>query len=136
MKSVAKALLTDGLGNVLLLKRSMTHPRFPGHFDLPGGEVEEGESLSVAVAREIFEELGIHIDTARLEKVLEIPHPTVLHALYTTKLDEKRPRVTLSWEHSDYQWLSVEELLRIPLPTGVDHYYIDAVTYLRTHPKL
>jgi 8-oxo-dGTP pyrophosphatase MutT (NUDIX family) len=41
---VAKALLVDTNGKILLLRRSGTHPHFAYHLDFPGGEVEHHEA--------------------------------------------------------------------------------------------
>lgn len=135
MKIVAKALLKDPSNNLLLLNRGLTHPNFPGHFDLPGGEVENGESWSVAVAREVNEESGIKIDADQLEMVFKRQHPTVLHVLYVSHLNEERPDVKLSWEHSNFQWITIKDLLRLPLPRGVDKYYSDVIQYLKSSIK-
>ena len=52
-KIVAKALVRNSEGLCLVLYRGNTHPRFPGHIDFPGGEVESEETPEAAVAREI-----------------------------------------------------------------------------------
>jgi 8-oxo-dGTP diphosphatase len=51
------AYVTDADGGVLLVR---THSR-SDTWELPGGQVEEGESLAEAVKREFFEETGIEI---------------------------------------------------------------------------
>ena len=132
MKIVAKALLIDSSNNLLLLNRGLTHPNFPRHYDLPGGEVENGESWGAAVAREIEEEAGIRVDVSQLKKVFERQHPTVLHALYVAHLDDEKPNVKLSWEHSDFRWTTTEELLDLALPNGADKYYLDVIQHLQS----
>lgn len=47
-------------GNVLLLKRKNTGYE-DGKYSLPAGHVEDGESLTQAASREIFEEIGIRL---------------------------------------------------------------------------
>lgn len=135
MKIVAKVLLTDSSNNLLLLNRGLSHPNFPGHFDLPGGEVEDGESWSIAVAREVNEEAGLTVTVNQLNKVFERQHPTVLHVLYVSHLDEEKPDVKLSWEHSDFRWVTIEDLLDMPLPKNVDKYYLDVIQYLKSSMK-
>lgn len=51
-------ILTDGKNNVLLQKRANT-TFGDGYWSLPGGHVENEESIFAAVQRELFEELGI-----------------------------------------------------------------------------
>ena len=50
-KIVAKALVRSSEGLCLVLHRGNTHPRFPGHIDFPGGEVEPKETPEAAVMR-------------------------------------------------------------------------------------
>lgn len=56
-KLVVAALCSDSRGRVLLTKRLADQP-MGGLWELPGGKVEPGEAPSVALAREIAEELG------------------------------------------------------------------------------
>jgi 8-oxo-dGTP diphosphatase len=132
MKIVAKVLLIDSSNNLLLLNRGLTHPNFPGHYDLPGGEVENGESWDVAVVREVKEEAGIKVNASQLNKVFERKYPTVLHILYVGRLDKEKPDVKLSWEHSDFRWITAKDLLGLPIPKGVDKYYLDVIQYLKS----
>jgi 8-oxo-dGTP diphosphatase len=54
------AFLRDG-DRMLLCHRSVTRRWYPDVWDLPGGHVEDGESPSAALVRELREELGITI---------------------------------------------------------------------------
>jgi 8-oxo-dGTP diphosphatase len=56
---VTGALVENGA--VLLVHRSPTRRAYPDLWDLPGGHVEAGESELQALAREMREELGVHI---------------------------------------------------------------------------
>lgn len=62
----AAVILTDE--GVLLQRRSDN-----GRWGLPGGAVEPGESVSVAVVREVFEETGLHVEPIRLIGVYSDP---------------------------------------------------------------
>ena len=61
VKAVSKALIKNKNSKYLLLYREDTHPNFPGHFDLPGGEVESEETSKTTTVREVQEETGICI---------------------------------------------------------------------------
>ena len=57
---VVAGLLVDG-HKVFLCHRSPSRRWYPSVWDLPGGHVEENEAPSVALVRELHEELGIVI---------------------------------------------------------------------------
>lgn len=61
-------------GRELLLMRRSDN----GHWGLPGGYVEAGESVSEAVAREVFEETGVRIAVGRLIGVYSDPARQVI----------------------------------------------------------
>ena len=56
-------------GRVLLVKRG--HAPLKGHWSLPGGRVETGETLEQAVAREVLEETGMTIEVGPIVEVLD-----------------------------------------------------------------
>lgn len=88
----------------------------------PGGKVENGEILTSAMERELFEETGI---------VWEGPfHPLgsyffrkpdydFMLQVYHFKLS-KKPEVILSDEHDEARWLTLDEALALPLIDGAD----------------
>jgi ADP-ribose pyrophosphatase YjhB (NUDIX family) len=62
-----------GARELLLMRRSDN-----GHWGLPGGYVEAGESVTEAVAREVFEETGVRIEVGRLVGVYSDPARQVI----------------------------------------------------------
>ena len=64
---VGAVVLDDN--RVLLVKRG--HAPIKGHWSLPGGSVETGETLEQAVAREVLEETGIEIEVGPIVEVLD-----------------------------------------------------------------
>ncbi len=60
---VAGAVLDPDERNVLVARR--LHGRFPGLREFPGGKIEPGESRIECLARELAEEVGIRIESAR-----------------------------------------------------------------------
>lgn len=130
VKVVAKTLVRNSEGLYLVLYRSNTHPLFPGHIDFPGGEVEPEETPEAAVVREIQEETRLSVNPNKLKKLFAKQYGQTTHMLFEAKLAKPGMKVTLSWEHKGYHWITPEELKSLPKFPGADPYYTDAVDYL------
>lgn len=61
MRTVVCAAIFDGAGRLLLTRRAPGQ-RQSGYWELPGGKVENGETLDGALRRELFEELRLSAD--------------------------------------------------------------------------
>jgi 8-oxo-dGTP diphosphatase len=57
---------------VLLIRRG--HDPMKGHWTLPGGVLEVGESLTQGVAREVREETGLEVEVLELVELLDRIH--------------------------------------------------------------
>ncbi|RLA53446.1 MAG: 8-oxo-dGTP diphosphatase MutT [Gammaproteobacteria bacterium] len=113
---VAVGVILDQDRNILLTRRApQSHQG--GLWEFPGGKVETGESLELALTRELREELGIVI--GRSSALLEVRHD------YTDKavlLD-----VHVVWEFTGearglegqpLAWVAAEELAQYPFPAA------------------
>ncbi len=58
----------------ILIARRPQHLHQGGLWEFPGGKVEAGESLPVALARELAEELAIAADRECMRPLLEVRH--------------------------------------------------------------
>jgi len=58
LKQVVCAVIRDPEGRILLARRAPGQ-HLEGHWELPGGKVEPGESLEAALERELLEELRL-----------------------------------------------------------------------------
>jgi 8-oxo-dGTP diphosphatase len=63
---VAWVVLRRDDGHVLVARRAGVSYA-AGLWGLPGGHVEDDETLAAAGARELFEEVGVHVDVTALE---------------------------------------------------------------------
>jgi 8-oxo-dGTP diphosphatase len=68
---VAVGAIVDADNRVLIARRAANSHQ-GGLWEFPGGKVEPGESVQQALARELHEELGIHIGSA--SPLLQVRH--------------------------------------------------------------
>jgi len=71
---VAVGILLDAEGRYLLGQRPEGKP-YAGYWEVPGGKIENGESVFAALKRELQEELGIDIESSEDLVVLEYDYP-------------------------------------------------------------
>ena len=84
---VAVGVLIDAQGRFLLTSRPQGKP-YAGYWEFPGGKVEAGETIEVALARELHEELGIHIGHAERWQVEVFDYPHALVRLHFCKVQQ------------------------------------------------
>ncbi|MCX5067779.1 NUDIX domain-containing protein [Micromonospora lupini] len=118
---VAGALVDNDA--VLLAHRRPTKRAFPDVWDLPGGQVEAGESELQALAREMHEELGVHIVAASASR-LGVLHAGIggvaLHVgVWQVAEWIGSPTNRAPDEHDDIAWVGISELGGLHLPHGV-----------------
>lgn len=113
---VAKVVVVNQAGKILLLRRSQTDSRRPLQWDIPGGHTDGQEFAEEAAVRETREETGIDINPRRLRLLstrtqMVTPELNVNWLFFVASTDTNR--VTLSSEHVDYRWASINEVLEI-----------------------
>ncbi len=132
IETVAKILIIDAQnrGLVLFLGKHLKYPEKSYLPDLPGGIVDAGESEQAAVIREVHEECGTTLDPRSVQLAYsetayyEKENKSVTKLFYITYIEEA-PSVTLSWEHSDYKWVALNELHTI----DVGPFFNEAIIY-------
>lgn len=109
---VVKALVRDENGDILVLRRSETHPHVPLYPDLPGGEVDKGEEFTEALIREIYEETGLSVNPIQCRLLFTSTQwenkKNRVRLLYVVAVPGAKPDVTISWEHDQFQWLDIQ----------------------------
>lgn len=129
--TVAKSLVINEAGKILLLVRSSTDAHAPERYDFPGGGVEADEDPAAAARRECLEEAGINLENSQLQLIYagtSSKHDKLVNRLlYLAHVVDTT--VTLSVEHSAYKWVSLDDAIQL-----FDHpFYGTGIRLVREH---
>lgn len=105
MTVVVAAIIQDEQGNFLCAKRG-DWKSLPGKWEFPGGKANQGEELTVALIREIKEELSVDIKVVR-EFDRSVTGDIELVCFVCDLISEKP---TASTDHSELSWVSEKDL--------------------------
>lgn len=108
----------DGVKKLFLPRRATTKKFWPDVYELPGGHVDWGETFEHAVIREVQEEFSMTIKLGDPYYVFTYDNPVkgshsvevVYFATFTDPIENIK---TDPEDHSEYKWLSEDELPRI-----------------------
>lgn len=105
----------DGIHKVFLPKRAATKKFLPNVYNVPGGHVDFGEELVIALKREIQEEFNKDItvgDTfAAFTYRNEVKGTHSVEIVYFAQFEDGIDNIDLVPEdHSTYAWIAEEEL--------------------------
>ena len=106
MTEVALALIRRG-ERWFLQRRHPENPVLPGLWEFPGGKSETGEQPLETLGRELREETGLDLRSARPCTILE---GTACLYPFLVEVDGD-PRTDLAWG-----WFTIEEVRRLPVP--------------------
>lgn len=120
-KLSVKALIDDGRGRYLVLRRSASSKANAGKWDFPGGKLDPGESLDTALAREVEEETGLTVVVERVAGSAQSESATARIAYLLMACRYISGEVVLSEEHDDYAWVERRELSTIELCEQFSH---------------
>ncbi|MDY6808859.1 MAG: NUDIX hydrolase [Actinomycetota bacterium] len=111
------AIVWDDADRLLLVQRA--HPPQAGRWTVPGGKVEAGESLEAAVAREVLEETGLHIEVGEKAWVVDIPADAVVFEVHDFVAEVRSGTLQAGDDAADARWVPVPELGDLPLTHGL-----------------
>ncbi|HWT55676.1 MAG TPA: NUDIX domain-containing protein [Candidatus Microsaccharimonas sp.] len=118
-----KALITNRAGQILIFETDTSKFLTPeqSHADLPGGRIDIGEDPLAALKREMVEETGI-TDFDGAELFTSVISPIQIPISQTERVGlalmvyrvtvPEGSTVTLSDEHTGYEWVSAREAAR------------------------
>ncbi len=116
-KAVKGLIISDE--TILLLKRNKQEKDVE-NWDIPGGLIEPNENKEDALLREIFEETGLHMK----QKAVYLgnwsffrPKDSEIISVetYVFKIEGDKPEIVLSEEHSEFKWVSIENIRNFPV---------------------
>lgn len=123
----AKAVVVSG-GKILILRQQN------GNWDLPGGKVNDNESVMDGLIREVWEETRLSVTPLGLLTSSTKPRQKdddllVLSYLCEVRDETAELEVRLSHEHVDYRLIDLGEALSLPL----HEHYAQALQKARKH---
>ncbi|MFA5932179.1 MAG: NUDIX domain-containing protein [Candidatus Paceibacterota bacterium] len=109
-----KIFLKNKDGKYLTILRSgEKYTNVPVHWEFAGGRINPGSVLLENLKREVMEETGLEITgEPKLLAAQDLirPHKHIVRLTYSGFADGE---VKLSDEHTDYQWLSLEDIKKL-----------------------
>ncbi len=111
---VVAAILYRGQ-DVLLCHRSAERQWYPDVWDLPGGHVDDGESPTEALARELGEELSITVEALPSEPDFGWSDDDVSISVWTVEDWVGEPVNAAPDEHDEIGWFTGPELATLNL---------------------
>jgi 8-oxo-dGTP diphosphatase len=116
--AVSAAIFREG--KVLLVRRARSPGK--GVYSLPGGRVEFGETLHVALHREVAEETALRIEIAGLaawREVLPTTEGSGHYVILSFAARWNAGEISLNEELDDYQWLAPDALGDLKMTQGL-----------------
>lgn len=112
-----KILLKSGSDKYLFLKRVESFKPGVQKWDIPGGRINVDETLDDALAREVYEETALKIDSYELLAAQDIfVEDKDLHVVRLTYIGKAiGDEITISDEHSEYKWMTKQQVINEPL---------------------
>ena len=114
----------DGMASILLIQRR--HDPFAGTWALPGGFLDEGETLEACAARELHEETGLVAGSLHLIGIYSTPgrdpRGWTVTAAFRAQADQATDEVRAGDDAADCRWFALDALPEL----AFDHYRIIA----------
>ena len=115
---VVAAVIYNRRQQILLAQRP-SHKHQGGKWEFPGGKVEPTETATIALKRELFEELGIEADLPSMQPLIEIRHiypdKNIHLDVWAVSQFQHEP---VGKEGQDIAWFELAELASLDFPAA------------------
>lgn len=138
IKPAAAVAIFNDQNEILMLHRADNNK-----WTMPGGTLEFGESLIECAIREVHEETGLDIVIQDIIGTYTNPNILVAYSdgevrqeftiVYYAEINPDT--VTLDSESSEYKWISLREVMNLPLAGSQKRRLADVATYKKTGKK-
>ena len=112
MQRPQKAVIKDG-DKYLVLFRCKNSKNFPEHWDFPGGKMDPGETREEALEREVREETSLSVKSKKIVGIYTMDFGDRVTEFTVHTTSNVSGKVKLSFEHTDFKWLTKEEVLEL-----------------------
>lgn len=109
----SKCIIINDENKFLILKRTNYSNNGQDQWDFPGGSVNLDECVNESIKREVNEELRIELNETQVFKINSgkgITSGQFIFVLFASKEYDLKRGITLSDEHSEYKWISLDEI--------------------------
>lgn len=114
-----KALVVDDAGRILLIRRADNAGTDPGRWDLPGGKIDYGESLTDALVREAREETGLTVNVGQPIHTGHFIKEPFWVTCITFECRVEAGEIRLSHEHGDFAWIEPSDIVGRTYARGI-----------------
>jgi len=94
----------------LLVKRNPEQKHNPNEWEFVSGKIESGELAEEAIIREVVEETGLEGEIIKSGEVLEWIEEGIRWIVVPYLINVLEHNVTLSKEHTEYEWKTRKEI--------------------------
>lgn len=108
---VVRLIIPDAQNRVLILKRAHTE-YLPGHWCLPGGKIDYGETVEQSIVKELREEISVQTTAVKFlfyQDSLPLA-PGKMHCINLYFECSIKGAIKLNEESSDFAWIGPAEL--------------------------
>jgi 8-oxo-dGTP diphosphatase len=120
--TVAVGAIVVAAGTLLMVRRG--HPPEAGRWSVPGGRVELGETLALALEREVREETGVDVRCGSfvgwVERISPAGHFVILDFEASPRGDRQPPQA--GSDAAEVAWVPLDEVAGLALVSGLEDF--------------